>query len=81
MGPYHCLWPSDTLAFLNQSAGICRVLGLYAGWSGLLLFASLIWSGARKGNLPARLAKRAASEQSCIAPAQSTLVAHGGCGI
>ena len=24
----HCLWPSDTLAFLNQSGGMYSVLGL-----------------------------------------------------
>ena len=66
---YHCLWPSDTLAFLNQSGGMYRVLGLYAGWSGLLFLASLISPGARKGNLSVRLAKRAASEQSSMAPA------------
>ena len=76
MGAHHCLWPSDTLAFLNQSAGMCRVLGLYAGWSGLLRFESLMCSGARKGNLPVRLAKRAASEQSSTAPTQDFEYVH-----
>ena len=28
MMAHHCLWPSDTLAFLNQSGGMYRVLGL-----------------------------------------------------
>jgi len=65
---YHCLWPSEMLAFLNQSEGMNKVLESYAGWSGLLLLASLSWSGARKGNLSVRVAKRAASEQSSMAP-------------